>query len=390
MGHHHPRGERSTLLYDAGLGRDTAAHNLDVLGYDLQDVRALVFSHGHADHHSGLEGITRRIGRRGLPLVLHPDAWRERRVVFPNGTELHMPGPSHQDLDREGWQVVEERGPSLLLDGSLLVTGQVERVTEFEKGFPLQQARADDGGWEPDTWIWDDQALVVNVRGKGLVVLSSCSHAGIINVLRHAQRLTGVEHVHACVGGMHLTGGLFEAIIPQTIETLREIGPDIVVPGHCTGWRATNLVVATLPNAYVQSNVGTRLHFEAAPKFVRRNARIPLLQRLPPHVREQVADGLGEAFDVGLRRVALDRDAEPGVVVPAHDGDLDAVLVVEAALERLVVAWGQGQHGHLREPPRIVRYRARARVRGLVCAGARAERARGTRRERAGQSCSAW
>ena len=74
--------------------------------------------------------------------------------------------------------MVEERGPSLLLDGSLLVTGQVERVTEFEKGFPLQQARADDGGWEPDTWIWDDQAVVVNVRGKGLVVLSSCSHAG--------------------------------------------------------------------------------------------------------------------------------------------------------------------------------------------------------------------
>ena len=62
---------------------------------------------------------------------------------------------------------------------------------------------------------------------------------------------------------MHLTGGLFEAIIPQTIETLREIGPDIVVPGHCTGWRATNLVVDTLPNAFVQSNVGTRLHFEA-------------------------------------------------------------------------------------------------------------------------------
>ena len=133
------RGQRDTLLYDAGLGRDTAAHNLDVLGYDLKDVRALAFSHGHADHHTGLEGITRRLGRRGLPLVLHPDAWRDRRVVFPSGTEIHMPPPSQQDLDREGWQIVEERGPSLLLNGAVLVTGQVERVTDFEKGFPLQR-----------------------------------------------------------------------------------------------------------------------------------------------------------------------------------------------------------------------------------------------------------
>jgi 7,8-dihydropterin-6-yl-methyl-4-(beta-D-ribofuranosyl)aminobenzene 5'-phosphate synthase len=255
--------QRSTLLYDAGLGRDTAAHNLDVLGYDLSDVRALVFSHGHADHHAGLEGISRRIGRRGLPLVLHPEAWRERRVVFPNGTELHLPGPSHQDLDREGWQVVEERGPSLLLEDSVLVTGQVERVTDFEKGFAIHEGRASDGGWESDRWIWDDQALVINVRGKGLVVLSSCSHSGMINVLKHAQRLTGVEHIHAVVGGMHLTGGLFEGIIPSTVDALREIGPDIMVPGHCTGWRAVNLIVSLLPDAYVQSNVGTRLHFAA-------------------------------------------------------------------------------------------------------------------------------
>ena len=125
-------GRRDTLLYDAGLGLDTAAHNLELLGYDLKDVRTVVFSHGHADHHSGLEGITRGIGRSAIPLVLHPDAWRERRIVFPTGTELHLPGPSHQDLDREGWQVMEERGPSLVLEGTVLVTGQVERVTDFE------------------------------------------------------------------------------------------------------------------------------------------------------------------------------------------------------------------------------------------------------------------
>lgn len=254
-------GRRDTLLYDAGLGRDTAAHNLSVLGYDLSDVRAMVFSHGHADHHTGLQGISGELGRRRLPLVLHPDAWLERRIVFPNGTEIHMPGPSQQDLDREGWQVVEERGPSLLLDNAVLVTGQVERVTDFENGFPLQHARTADGGWEPDIWIWDDQAVVIALRGKGLIVLSSCSHAGIINVLEHARRLTGIDRVHACVGGMHLTGGLFEAIIPRTVQELVSIAPDVIVPGHCTGYKAAALIANQLTAGYVHSNVGTRLHF---------------------------------------------------------------------------------------------------------------------------------
>jgi 7,8-dihydropterin-6-yl-methyl-4-(beta-D-ribofuranosyl)aminobenzene 5'-phosphate synthase len=256
-------GQRATLLYDAGLGRDTAIHNLDVLGRDPKDVRAMVLSHGHADHHGGLEGLVRRLGRPGLPLVLHPDAWRERKVVFPTGAEIRMPPPSHQDLDREGWEVVEERGPSLLLAGTVLVTGQVERTTEFERGFPLQRARTN-GGWEPDPWLWDDQAVVVHLRGRGLVVLSSCSHAGVINVLRHAQRLTGVERVHAFVGGLHLTGGLFEPIIPRTLAALAAIGPAVVVPGHCTGWQATHRLAAALPQAYVQTSVGTRLHFAAA------------------------------------------------------------------------------------------------------------------------------
>jgi 7,8-dihydropterin-6-yl-methyl-4-(beta-D-ribofuranosyl)aminobenzene 5'-phosphate synthase len=255
-------GERQSILYDAGLGRDTAVYNLDILEVRPTDLRAIVLSHGHADHHAGLEGVVRRLGRPGMPLVLHPDAWRERRVTFPTGTEIHMPGPSQQDLDREGWQVVEERGPSLLLDGAALVTGQVERVTDFEKGFPIHQARTAEG-WEADPWIWDDQALVVNLRGQGLVVVSSCSHAGIINVLSHARQLTGVDQIHACVGGMHLTGGLFESIIPPTVEALVGLAPRAVVPGHCTGWRAQNLMVNRLPEAYIQSNVGTRLHFAA-------------------------------------------------------------------------------------------------------------------------------
>jgi len=253
-------GRGSSLVYDAGLSRGAAVHNMDVLEVRLPDLRAIVVSHGHSDHHGGLEGMVRRVGARGMPLVIHPEAWRDRKVVFPTGAELHLPPPSRHDLDREGVLVTEERRPSLLVDDTVLVTGQVERGTDFEEGFPLNHARSG-GGWEPDPWIWDDQAVVVNLKGKGLVVLSGCSHAGAINVLRQAQRLTGEDRVHAFVGGMHLTGGIFESLIPRTLDELAAIAPRWLAPGHCTGWRASHEIARRLPGAYVQASVGTRLQF---------------------------------------------------------------------------------------------------------------------------------
>lgn len=253
-------GHSASLVYDAGLSRGAAVHNMDVLGVRLPDLRAIVVSHGHSDHHGGLEGMIRRVGARGMPLVIHPDAWRDRKVIFPTGAEMHLPPPSRRDLEREGVGVTEERRPSLLIDGTVLVTGQVERVTDFEQGFPLNYARSG-GGWEPDPWIWDDQAVVVNLEAKGLVVLSGCSHAGAINVLRQAQRLTGEDRVHAFVGGMHLTGGIFERLIPRTVDELAAIAPRWLVPGHCTGWRAAHELARRLPKAYVQASVGTRLQF---------------------------------------------------------------------------------------------------------------------------------
>jgi 7,8-dihydropterin-6-yl-methyl-4-(beta-D-ribofuranosyl)aminobenzene 5'-phosphate synthase len=135
-------GQRASLVYDAGLGRKTAIHNMDVLQVRLPDLRAVVMSHGHSDHHGGLEGLIRRVGTQGMPLIIHPEAWRERKIIFPTGSELHLPPPSRQDLDREGVEVTEERQPSLIIDGTVLVTGQVERVTDFEKGFPLNYARS--------------------------------------------------------------------------------------------------------------------------------------------------------------------------------------------------------------------------------------------------------
>ncbi len=103
-------GRRSSVLYDGGLARDTAIHNMDVLSVDPKELRAIVMSHGHPDHVGGLEGIARRIGR-SLPLVLHPEVWRERKLVFPTGAETYIGAPSAQDLAAEGVEIVEGGGP---------------------------------------------------------------------------------------------------------------------------------------------------------------------------------------------------------------------------------------------------------------------------------------
>ena len=99
----------------------------------------------------------------------------------------------------------------------MLITGEVDRVTGFEKGFAIHQAWRGQS-WEPDPLILDDQALIAHVAGRGLVVLTGCGHAGVINICRYAQRLTGVDKLHAVIGGFHLTGPLFEPVIGDTVE----------------------------------------------------------------------------------------------------------------------------------------------------------------------------
>jgi 7,8-dihydropterin-6-yl-methyl-4-(beta-D-ribofuranosyl)aminobenzene 5'-phosphate synthase len=250
-------GTSESLLFDAGLSRDGLTHNLDVLELKPHEMHAIALSHGHADHTNGLGGMLRRLGGRRMPLLLHPDALLQRKVVLPDGHEMKLPPPDARVLRHDGVELVEERGPSYLLGNLVMITGQIHRTTDFETGFPIHFARIGKQ-WQPDPYIHDDQALVVNLRGKGLVVLTGCGHAGVINTVRQARALSGVERVHAIIGGFHLTGPLFEPVIAPTVAALRDIAPEMIVPAHCTGWRATHLIAREFPGAFVQNSVGTR------------------------------------------------------------------------------------------------------------------------------------
>ena len=253
------KGERErTLLFDTGVSPGGMVENMRRLGISPSEIEVIVLSHGHWDHVTGIEGLVRSLGRTQLPVMIHPEFWSRRRIRFPGLEPAELPATSRQALEGMGFQIVEERQPSFLLDHSALVTGEVDRSTEFETGFQGHEALRG-REWAGDPLILDDQALVVGVRDEGLLILSGCGHAGIVNTVRYAQKLTGERRIAAIIGGFHLSGPMFERIIEPTVEALGALSPSLLVPAHCTGWKAVHQLARRFPQAFVQCAVGTTI-----------------------------------------------------------------------------------------------------------------------------------
>jgi metal-dependent hydrolase (beta-lactamase superfamily II) len=176
------------VLFDAGTSPDGVVENMRRLDIDPGSVEAIVCSHGHFDHITGIDGLIRAVGRANMPVLIHPYFWRRRRVRL----------------------------------------------------------------------VLDDQAIVINVAGKGLIVLTGCGHAGIVNICRYARRLTGDQPLYAAMGGFHLNGPLFEPLIPRVLDELHAMSPQVLVPAHCTGWRAQHAMSRSFDEAFVPNTVGSR------------------------------------------------------------------------------------------------------------------------------------
>ena len=241
---HGPAGPR-TLLFDGGPVDYAVERNGVRLGIDFGAVGAAMLSHGHWDHAGGLPRALGLIGQanggRAVPLFLHPGMFRPRGQRQPDGGVLPMePIPTPAEWALLGAEPVVTAAPQTCLDDLFFVSGEIPRVTGYETGLASQVCRPADGaGWEPDPLLMDERFLAVHVRGKGLVVFSACSHAGIVNVLHHARAMFPDVKLHAVMGGFHLSGAT-EAIIPDTVRDLGSFGLDLMIPAHCTGWRAVN------------------------------------------------------------------------------------------------------------------------------------------------------
>ena len=253
----HLANESHMVLLDAGYNPGTASRNLGYLGMDLKEVEAVVLSHGHMDHTGGLHSVLEGL-RENVPVIMHPDGFLPRFMTLPDGNRLTLPRPFQRDSINAGnINLKESKNPLYLAENTVLVSGEVPRITPFEKGMPAAFIERD-GQIVPDAFS-DDQFLVVSLGDRGLVVISGCAHAGIVNSLHFARELTGQSRICAVVGGFHLTGPAMAAAIEPTIAEMKNFSPEVIVPMHCTGHKALSRFEEELPGAFLLNSVGSNL-----------------------------------------------------------------------------------------------------------------------------------
>ncbi|MCW4025157.1 MAG: MBL fold metallo-hydrolase [Candidatus Bathyarchaeota archaeon] len=252
-------GKPYTILFDTGVSSDGVVTNALRMGLDLGEVDWLVLSHGHYDHCGGLQAAVQAINNPDLQIIAHENMFKLHGSAMPNGTiREHKRLPNPEQLNP--CKIITTKHPSLIADGCALVTGEIPRKTSFETGNASNRI-LENNKWQPDPALVEERALVFDVAGKGLVVVSGCAHAGIINTLRYAQQLTD-RSVYAVLGGFHLAGQEYEKRIAQTVEELKDINPALIVASHCTGWKAIQAIAQALPEAFAWGSVGNRYQIE--------------------------------------------------------------------------------------------------------------------------------
>lgn len=244
----------TTFLFDTGGSAQVITENSQIMGLNLNEVDFVVLSHGHYDHFGGLLSVIDVVRKKDLPVIVHEDMFKPRGTASRVGNIREYPKfPNQTQL--ESTKLIKTKQPYLVANEHACITGEIPRRTSFEKGL-MHQRTLVEGVWQPDPLIADDRAVIINIKDKGLVVLSGCAHAGIINTINYAMEITGIDTVYAVLGGFHLAGKGFEDKIASTVAEFAKVKPSLVVPSHCTGWRAILAISQAFPDAFVWNSVG--------------------------------------------------------------------------------------------------------------------------------------
>jgi 7,8-dihydropterin-6-yl-methyl-4-(beta-D-ribofuranosyl)aminobenzene 5'-phosphate synthase len=271
------RGRRGddehTILFDVGPSGEVWLANAERLRVDLAAIEAVFLSHWHADHSGALPEVVgavaraRRAMNRPAPMVhLHPDRPDQRGLLLPNGVMVLLPPePTLAAISEAGGNIELHAEHSLLGGGFFVGSGAIPRQTAYETGLAGHHSFRG-GQCIADPLIMDERYLALRVRGRGVTVLSACSHAGVVNASLDAGHLFNGERLDLILGGYHLAGKAMEPRIGSTVRDLKErVAPNLIAPGHCTGWRAkAALAAAFAPGHYAPSVVGTTYRLSAS------------------------------------------------------------------------------------------------------------------------------
>lgn len=253
-------------LFDTGPEGEIFVRNCKNMGFGLGEISEILITHGHWDHTGALlDAIDLIVKNGGSPTVhVNPDMFNQRAIQLPSGQIVQVQDvPMPADIAARGAKIVNDGSARLIADGCIYYSGEIPRVTPFEKGRTDHLCRKNSSyAWQPDPLLMDERMVVIDVRGLGLVVFSACSHAGIVNVCIEVKRLFPDKNIYCVMGGLHL-GGVMEAIIPATIEGVRDFDVKQFILGHCTGWRALHAFANAYGEKVSQSAVGTTYTFQA-------------------------------------------------------------------------------------------------------------------------------
>ncbi len=256
-------GKTSTCMYDYGLYPVGVINNIALLGLDVGKTNAFSLSHGHYDHFMSLVSILKQNQSRiagGTPFYVGEEAFARRYKLNPGATEPADIGQLRkEDIEALGLKVVEVKTPIEIIPGAYF-TGNVERVTAYET-MPTNLKVKRGEKIENDTFP-GEQGLFFNIKGKGLVVLSGCAHRGIVNTVKQAQKVAGIEKIHTVMGGFHLINAKPE-IIQNTVADIKAMKPDYILPTHCTGFEAVVAFSREMPKEFIINTAGTKYTFVA-------------------------------------------------------------------------------------------------------------------------------